>query len=232
MNIWFSLGWPAAFQSRARADACDGHHVFHVRRQRPLPSSQVHRWKHKGRWCRSERRWSCWSLPHKKGTHTLDCNWLWHSSHCEEGRDFQPNWLLWRSNTQRWGVSLQHPTPLHHHYHNRHHHHHHHPSPPHHRHLNHHHDQVRVSDQLPASGQQMFTGGRLLGRFEGPAENGQKISITGQQQTNVTDQKNQTDFNEPTSSRESSAESNSRKYTCNTVKCKKREERMGTIKPF
>ena len=29
----------------------------------------------------------------------------------------------------------------------------------------------------------MFTGGRLLGRFEGTAQNGQKISITGQQQT-------------------------------------------------
>merc|ERR1719239_1009383 len=41
--------------------------------------------------------------------------------------------------------------------------------------------EVRVSDQLPTSGQQMFTGGGLLARFEGPAQNGQKISVTGEQ---------------------------------------------------
>jgi hypothetical protein len=40
--------------------------------------------------------------------------------------------------------------------------------------------EVRVSNELPTSSQQMFTGGRLLGNFEGPAENGQKISIRGQ----------------------------------------------------
>merc|ERR1719234_1040961 len=41
--------------------------------------------------------------------------------------------------------------------------------------------EVRVTDQLPTSGQQMFTGGSLLGRFEGTAENGQEISIQGKQ---------------------------------------------------
>jgi len=40
--------------------------------------------------------------------------------------------------------------------------------------------EVRVSNELPTSGQQMFTGGRLLGNFAGPAEKGQKISILGQ----------------------------------------------------
>jgi len=38
---------------------------------------------------------------------------------------------------------------------------------------------IRVGDQLPASGGEMFTGGALLGQFDGPVANGQTISITG-----------------------------------------------------
>jgi len=38
---------------------------------------------------------------------------------------------------------------------------------------------IRVGDQLPASGEEMFTGGKLLGQFDGPATDGQYISIQG-----------------------------------------------------
>ena len=38
---------------------------------------------------------------------------------------------------------------------------------------------VRISDELPTSGRQMFSGGTLLGRFVGPASNGQHITISG-----------------------------------------------------
>lgn len=41
---------------------------------------------------------------------------------------------------------------------------------------------VRVSNNLPTSGRQMFSGGNLLGRFAGPATNGQHIIISGQKQ--------------------------------------------------
>ena len=39
---------------------------------------------------------------------------------------------------------------------------------------------VRISDELPTSGDQMFSGGTLLGHFAGPATNGQHIIISGQ----------------------------------------------------
>ena len=41
---------------------------------------------------------------------------------------------------------------------------------------------VRISDELPTSGSQMFSGGTLLGHFAGPATNGQHIIISGQKQ--------------------------------------------------
>jgi len=40
---------------------------------------------------------------------------------------------------------------------------------------------VRISDELPTSGDQMFSGGTLLGHFAGPATNGQHIIISGQE---------------------------------------------------
>ena len=39
---------------------------------------------------------------------------------------------------------------------------------------------VRISNMLPTSGSQMFSGGTLLGHFAGPATNGQHIIISGQ----------------------------------------------------
>jgi len=39
---------------------------------------------------------------------------------------------------------------------------------------------VRISDVLPTSGSQMFSGGTLLGRFVGPGSAGQRITISGQ----------------------------------------------------
>ena len=41
--------------------------------------------------------------------------------------------------------------------------------------------EVRISDKLPTSGSQMFSGGTVLGRFAGPASNGQHIIISGQE---------------------------------------------------
>ena len=38
---------------------------------------------------------------------------------------------------------------------------------------------VRVSDQLPTSANEMFSGGSLLGHFAGPGTDGQHIIITG-----------------------------------------------------
>ena len=40
---------------------------------------------------------------------------------------------------------------------------------------------VRISDELPTSGNEMYSGGTLLGHFAGPATNGQHIIIEGQQ---------------------------------------------------
>ena len=42
---------------------------------------------------------------------------------------------------------------------------------------------VRISDELPTSASQMFSGGTLLGHFAGPGTNGQHIVISGQIQT-------------------------------------------------
>ena len=41
---------------------------------------------------------------------------------------------------------------------------------------------IRVADESPKSdsGNEMFTGGHLLGHFEGPANNGEEILVTGQ----------------------------------------------------
>ena len=39
--------------------------------------------------------------------------------------------------------------------------------------------QVRVSSSPPVSGSEMFTGGQLLGTFEGPGTEGQRIEVTG-----------------------------------------------------
>ena len=39
---------------------------------------------------------------------------------------------------------------------------------------------VRVSDELPTSSTQMFSGGTLLGHFDGPATDNQQIIISGQ----------------------------------------------------
>jgi hypothetical protein len=39
--------------------------------------------------------------------------------------------------------------------------------------------EVRVTDVLPADGSKMFTGGQLLGTFEGPGTDGQVIHIQG-----------------------------------------------------
>ena len=38
---------------------------------------------------------------------------------------------------------------------------------------------VRISDELPTSGSQMFSGGHLLGHYAGPATHGQLITISG-----------------------------------------------------
>ena len=40
--------------------------------------------------------------------------------------------------------------------------------------------EVRISDTIPTSGSQMFSEGTVLGRFAGPASNGQHINISGQ----------------------------------------------------
>ena len=39
---------------------------------------------------------------------------------------------------------------------------------------------VRISDEIPTSGSQIFSGGTFLGHFAGPATNGQHIIISGQ----------------------------------------------------
>ena len=40
--------------------------------------------------------------------------------------------------------------------------------------------EVRISNELPTSSSQMFSGGNLLGSFAGPAVNGQHIVISGE----------------------------------------------------
>ena len=39
---------------------------------------------------------------------------------------------------------------------------------------------VRISNELPTSASQMFSGGSLLGQFAGPATDGQHIIISGE----------------------------------------------------
>ena len=39
---------------------------------------------------------------------------------------------------------------------------------------------VRISDEIPTSGSEIFSGGKLLGNFAGTASNGQQITISGQ----------------------------------------------------
>ena len=39
---------------------------------------------------------------------------------------------------------------------------------------------VRISNELPTSGSEMFSGGTLLGQFAGPGTDGQHIIISGQ----------------------------------------------------
>ena len=41
---------------------------------------------------------------------------------------------------------------------------------------------VRISDELPTSGSQMFSGGTLFGHFAGPGTDGQHIVISGEKQ--------------------------------------------------
>ena len=41
---------------------------------------------------------------------------------------------------------------------------------------------IRISDELPTSADQMFSGGHLLGHFAGPATRSQHITISGQKQ--------------------------------------------------
>ena len=41
---------------------------------------------------------------------------------------------------------------------------------------------VRISDELPTSGSQMFSGGTLFGHFAGPGTDGQHIIISGEKQ--------------------------------------------------
>ena len=43
--------------------------------------------------------------------------------------------------------------------------------------------EVRLTDELPPSGDQMFTGGQLLGTFEGPGTKGQIIKMEGPAKT-------------------------------------------------
>ena len=45
---------------------------------------------------------------------------------------------------------------------------------------------IRVSSTLPVSGSEMFTGGQLLGTFEGPGTPGQSIEVTATGGTELT----------------------------------------------
>ena len=41
--------------------------------------------------------------------------------------------------------------------------------------------EVRLSNELPADGESMFTGGRLLGKFDGPGTTGEPIEIESEE---------------------------------------------------
>ena len=43
--------------------------------------------------------------------------------------------------------------------------------------------EVRLTDELPTSGDQMYTGGQLLGTFDGPGTNGQIVKVEGTART-------------------------------------------------
>ena len=43
--------------------------------------------------------------------------------------------------------------------------------------------EVRLTDELPPSGDQMYTGGQLLGTFAGPGTNGQIVKVEGTART-------------------------------------------------
>ena len=43
--------------------------------------------------------------------------------------------------------------------------------------------EVRLTDELPTTGDRMYTGGQLLGTFEGPGTDGQVISVSGSAKT-------------------------------------------------
>ena len=43
--------------------------------------------------------------------------------------------------------------------------------------------EVRLTDELPTSGDQMYTGGELLGTFDGPGTNGQIVKVEGTART-------------------------------------------------
>ena len=43
--------------------------------------------------------------------------------------------------------------------------------------------EVRLTDELPTSGDQMYTGGQLLGTFAGPGTNGQIVKVEGTART-------------------------------------------------
>ena len=44
--------------------------------------------------------------------------------------------------------------------------------------------EVRISDQLPSSSKEKFSGGTLLGTFEGTGANPQHIVVSGEEETN------------------------------------------------
>ena len=48
--------------------------------------------------------------------------------------------------------------------------------------------EVRISDQLPTSSKEKFSGGTLLGTFEGTGANPQHIVVSGEEETNKKDQ--------------------------------------------
>ena len=41
--------------------------------------------------------------------------------------------------------------------------------------------EVRLTNELPADGKSLFTGGHLLGKFDGPGTKGQKIEIEAEE---------------------------------------------------
>ena len=48
--------------------------------------------------------------------------------------------------------------------------------------------EVRISDQLPSSSEEKFSGGTLLGNFEGTGANPQHIVVSGEEKRNKKNQ--------------------------------------------